>query len=210
MDRNQELVMEFHDKFGATIGAHPELRDTRLAGLLIMEEAVETVAAMGFTVHAHVDFHEPGNPASQTAKEDPSQTVVEFFDQYQTPNFNEVIDGLADLVYVTLGAAIRFGIDLQPFFEEVHKTNMAKEGGKTRADGKVLKPEGWQPPDIDRILLHQQLDADVWREMERQAIEEPFVEVIAPTGESSWGTKTEEWSKAEVNHERLENGEAVA
>jgi len=29
-----------------------------------------------------------------------------------------------------------------------HASNMAKEGGKTRADGKVLKPEGWRPPDI--------------------------------------------------------------
>jgi len=29
-----------------------------------------------------------------------------------------------------------------------HASNMAKEGGKTRADGKVPKPEGWRPPDI--------------------------------------------------------------
>jgi predicted HAD superfamily Cof-like phosphohydrolase len=64
----------------------------------------------------------------------------------------EAIDGLCDTIYVCLGAALEFGVDLQPFFAEVHRTNMAKEGGATRADGKIMKPEGWTPPDIAGIL----------------------------------------------------------
>lgn len=61
------------------------------------------------------------------------------------------IDGLCDLLYVTYGAAVEFGIDLEPFWDEVHRTNMAKAGGPTRDDGKVMKPEGWTPPDITGI-----------------------------------------------------------
>ena len=59
-----------------------------------------------------------------------------------------VADALADLLYVTYGMAITFGIDIRPVFAEVHRSNMAKVGGPTRGDGKILKPEGWQSPDI--------------------------------------------------------------
>ncbi len=64
----------------------------------------------------------------------------------------EAIDGLCDLLCVTYGAAIEFGIDLRPFWDEVHRTNMAKQGGPVREDGKRLKPGGWTPPDIAGIL----------------------------------------------------------
>jgi predicted HAD superfamily Cof-like phosphohydrolase len=44
------------------------------------------------------------------------------------------------------------GVDLYPFYQEVHKTNMAKLGGPKRADGKQLKPPGWSPPRIEEML----------------------------------------------------------
>lgn len=62
---------------------------------------------------------------------------------------------LADLIYVVCGAANRLGIDLGPVFDEVQRANMNKEGGAMRADGKLLKPEGWQPPDIKGALRLQ-------------------------------------------------------
>ena len=41
-------------------------------------------------------------------------------------------------------------------FREVHRSNMAKvgPGGKVlrREDGKILKPEGWTPPDLKGVL----------------------------------------------------------
>jgi hypothetical protein len=43
-------------------------------------------------------------------------------------------------------AAQGLGIDLRPFFREVHRTNMWKLKGPKREDGKQLKPEGWKPP----------------------------------------------------------------
>jgi len=44
------------------------------------------------------------------------------------------------------------GLDLDLFFREVHRSNMAKLGGKVRQDGKILKPPGWQPPRIREML----------------------------------------------------------
>lgn len=64
----------------------------------------------------------------------------------------EVADALADLLYVTYGTAISFGIDARPIFEEVHRSNMAKTGGGTRDDGKVLKPPDWKPPQVRALL----------------------------------------------------------
>lgn len=63
-----------------------------------------------------------------------------------------VIDGLCDLLCVVYGAAAEFGVDLAPFWDEVHRTNMAKAGGPLREDGKRLKPPGWVPPDIAGVL----------------------------------------------------------
>lgn len=40
------------------------------------------------------------------------------------------------------------GVDLRPFYREVHRTNMHKLTGPIREDGKQLKPEGWKPPRI--------------------------------------------------------------
>lgn len=65
------------------------------------------------------------------------------------------IDGLCDLIYVAYGAALEWGVDLAPFWDEVQRSNMAKVGGPVRADGKRLKPEGWEPPDIAGVLRRQ-------------------------------------------------------
>ena len=72
----------------------------------------------------------------------------------------QIADALADLLYVTYGAAVSFGIDLRPVFEEVHRTNLAKMGGPTRPDGKILKPDGWLPPDLAPLLENMRLLTD--------------------------------------------------
>jgi predicted HAD superfamily Cof-like phosphohydrolase len=58
-----------------------------------------------------------------------------------------MIDALVDLLYVTHGAAVEMGVDLEPFFEEVHRANITKAPAP---DGlKAIKPAGWRPPDIE-------------------------------------------------------------
>jgi predicted HAD superfamily Cof-like phosphohydrolase len=82
------------------------------------------------------------------------------------PKWPEMIDAIVDLLYVTYGAAVSMGIDLDPFFAEVHAANMRKVGGPLREDGKRLKPPGWVGPNIDRVLVEARsnptnLDAEV-------------------------------------------------
>lgn len=63
---------------------------------------------------------------------------------------------LADLVYVTYGAAITFGIDLDIAVRAVHASNMSKLGpnGKPvmREDGKVLKGPNYREADVTNSL----------------------------------------------------------
>lgn len=71
-------------------------------------------------------------------------------------DLTEIADALADLVYVVYGTAVAYGIDLSPVLEEVHRSNMTKvrRDGTIlrRADGKILKPVTFDPPDISRVL----------------------------------------------------------
>ncbi len=77
-------------------------------------------------------------------------------------NLTEVADALTDLLYVVYGAGHSFGIDLDACFDEVHRSNMSKlEDGKVlkREDGKVLKGKNYSPPNLDKVLLDQFLNA---------------------------------------------------
>jgi predicted HAD superfamily Cof-like phosphohydrolase len=65
----------------------------------------------------------------------------------------EQLDALLDFIVVTTGAIHSGGFDSDSGWKEVMKTNFAKIDKKTgkvrkREDGKVLKPQGWTPPDL--------------------------------------------------------------
>merc|ERR1719326_421834 len=69
-------------------------------------------------------------------------------------------DALVDIWYYSLNAACKKGVNLCSIFDVVHAANMAKIDQRTgkclkRADGKILKPAGWQPPNIKQEILRQ-------------------------------------------------------
>lgn len=83
------------------------------------------------------------------------EEVNELLDGIDDNDLVKIADGGADAIVVILGTMVPYGIDLRPVWNEVHRTNLAKAGGKKRADGKSLKPEGWQPPKIKELLDEQ-------------------------------------------------------
>jgi predicted HAD superfamily Cof-like phosphohydrolase len=62
---------------------------------------------------------------------------------------------MADLLYVVYGTAVSYGIDMNPIFREVHRSNMSKVGGYKREDGKWVKPPTYSPAAIEPILAEQ-------------------------------------------------------
>lgn len=69
----------------------------------------------------------------------------------------ETLDALIDILVVTIGAMHSMGADAEGAWKEVMITNFAKidkETGKVRKreDGKVLKPQGWTPPELKQFI----------------------------------------------------------
>ena len=69
----------------------------------------------------------------------------------------ETLDALVDILVVTIGAIHSMGANAEGAWNEVMRTNLAKIDSTTgkvrkREDGKVLKPEGWKPPDLKPYL----------------------------------------------------------
>ena len=72
----------------------------------------------------------------------------------------ETLDALIDIIVVTIGAIHSMGADAEGAWKEVMRTNFAKidkETGKVRKreDGKVLKPVGWEPPNLKSFVTKE-------------------------------------------------------
>ena len=85
------------------------------------------------------------------------EEVEEYAEAARAGDMVEVLDALADFGYILAGTIINHGMQhiYDDAFNEVHRSNMAKlVDGKVirREDGKVLKPEGWQPPQLAQFL----------------------------------------------------------
>lgn len=153
---HQAAVKEFMVKFGQYRQEKPgwppqEVLDLRIR--LIAEEFTELLEAAGYGGNmwiartdnkGELDTHEVFNWYHEP--DDPS---------CDTKDFPKTIDGIIDLKYVLEGMLEGCGVQGQQVWDKVHAANMRKEGGATREDGKICKPEGWVGPDIERALREQ-------------------------------------------------------
>jgi predicted HAD superfamily Cof-like phosphohydrolase len=144
MDRFQKSVRDFHKAIEVPVSPNePAIRHGELRASLIMEEAFETACALVGTSRAQSIAHQQIVAVLQKKAQDGDDGK---------PDLAEAIDGVCDVVVVALGTAEEIGVDIEPFFNEVMKANLAKAGGPVREDGKRLRPEGWTPPDIEDVL----------------------------------------------------------
>ena len=126
--------------------------DTRvLRAKLILEEALETVTALGVTVRL-----------SDGSDGTLGRGSVLDFEATDEPDLEEIVDGCADISVVTVGTLIAFGVDDEPILEEVDRANLRKfaEGSYRREDGKWMKPPGWTKPDILGVIEAQSTTAE--------------------------------------------------
>lgn len=75
----------------------------------------------------------------------------------------ERADAVIDMIVVLVGAGVSCGWNMQDLWDEVLRSNMSKidpETGRVRrrADGKILKPDGWKSPDLEGILYKSKAD----------------------------------------------------
>jgi len=73
-------------------------------------------------------------------------------------NHVELADALGDMLYVLVGTIVEHGLadKIEDIFDEIHRSNMTKVVGskvKKRDDGKILKPQSYEKPNLEKILL---------------------------------------------------------
>ncbi|MDR0248988.1 MAG: hypothetical protein LBI44_04970 [Oscillospiraceae bacterium] len=115
-----------------------------------MDEAWEAVAefhrAFGAPAENSPCLLAPPDAAARAAWM--REEIDEFLEAADIPG---QADAMTDLIYFALGTLVQMGVRPQALFNIVHAANMRKlhPDGKPRrrADGKVVKPEGWQDPE---------------------------------------------------------------
>jgi len=118
-----------------------------------IEEFHKEVMEDDFSTSPHIPSSKYSKLRQVLIKEEMEETL----DAILKEDLVELADGICDSIVVLLGTAVTYGIDIRPVWDEVHRTNMAKKKGILREDGKRLKPDDWEPPDIAGILQEQYL-----------------------------------------------------
>lgn len=143
----QEDVKDFHEKCGQEVNTKPSLlsEDTISLRYSLIDEEVNKELL----------------PILKKLQEKGTWDSGEFIEDLAA-----IADGIVDAIYVLLGAAVSFGINLQPIWEATQKANMQKFGGPVRGDGKILKPEGWKHPDVQALIEHQLNHPEKYRKLD--------------------------------------------
>lgn len=129
-----DMVMKFHAKMGQPIGdpRAPDIQveqDFRLA--LIDEELKELrIALTGYKRHP----------------EDP-EALLPFANEED--QLAEVAKELGDCLYLLVGCAVAWGLDMGAIMMEIHNSNMSKT---PNPNGKAIKGQGYIPSNIKRNI----------------------------------------------------------
>ena len=145
---HQQRVDELMRKAGQDLPEKPMVPDEKVRWLrakLILEEAFETITALGFKLR-------------NAERDEPQRNMivggVNLFFLPVEPNLVEIVDGCADTIAVTTGTLSACGVPDVPVMLEVDNNNLAKfgPGGYRREDGKWCKPPNHTPPRIQELL----------------------------------------------------------
>lgn len=133
-----------------SIPTDPKVR--ALLARLVLQEAIETVHALGF---------HPEN------LDDRENFILSPTKEYEELDLFEIIDGACDTTYVSIGLLCAMGIPDLPHLDEVCRANNSKfPNGIVIINefGKYQKPEGWQPPDHRKVMREYKDKIDLAKE----------------------------------------------
>jgi predicted HAD superfamily Cof-like phosphohydrolase len=108
-----------------------------------------------FDIHISTTPSVPGEATQILRNRLIQEEFEEFQEAMQRKDLSAMAKELADLLYVVYGTAVSLGIDMEPVFKEVHRSNMSKVGGYKREDGKWVKPPTYSPASLDAIISMQ-------------------------------------------------------
>lgn len=133
MNKEQEMVKEFHLKFGFTINEKPTKLTDRLWRIRYNHTLDELL---------ELQLAEQGLEIGMNGLE-------------------KVADALGDILYFVYGTAVAHGIDMESIIKEIHRSNMTKDRPEGGGDAKAVKGKDYSPPDIESILISQGRKCDI-------------------------------------------------
>lgn len=117
MQKSQKAVTEFMRLYGQFLPEVPTIPDEKTRTMRVhslAEEVGELAQASGVILELRA------HPRS--ARPDVQVKI----DPESIPNLEQIADALVDTQYFVDGTANAYGLDLMPFFDEVHRANMTK------------------------------------------------------------------------------------
>lgn len=150
MTQSQTNVKEFMVAAGQAVKDKPGTVDGMTAILrvrLLLEEVLEFAEASGVEI-----LTEQGDILDVDSIKLEELT----FSSVGAQNLTEIADAIADINYVSYGAALSYGIDMEPIEDEVHKNNMSKFiDGHRDENGKWIKGPSYTPANIEKLIKDQ-------------------------------------------------------
>lgn len=146
MTNLQKRVKHFMSSVGQPTPDKPTIPDnlTRVLRVsLILEEALEFAKASGIEISLKDDI-------KSISINDLNYNIV------GEPDIVGVCDGICDLNVVSVGAAISYGVDIEPLENEVCDSNDSKiENGYRRDDGKWVKNPNYRKANLEPLIRKQ-------------------------------------------------------
>ncbi len=119
MNTEQAKVKKWMETFGEKCFDKPTTINNdacRKRAELILEECIETIEGLGF----RLVFNKKEIRNKKNSKFNLSLKLV------SGCSLSDIIDGLGDISYVTYGTANILGVDMEPVFTEIHRSNETK------------------------------------------------------------------------------------
>lgn len=162
----QYAIEDFMRRCDQEVKQYPELPDDQIVTLRIRLMVEELLGSIDPEVNGN---DVPGRYVELLIQNKSNELIQSMINQ----DLVGVADGLADVLYVVIGTAVAYGIDIQEVFDEVHRSNLSKTVWNEELQrytiekdefGKAIKPPTYSPANIKPIINRQIENGKAWEE----------------------------------------------
>ena len=148
---DDELIRQADGQSGLIKALSERLEMRQKPHMTAFEEQAFFMRACGQTTYGH------GMEQAEMYRGLINEEFTELCEAELVDDTVEEFDAVLDMIVVLIGYGLSRGWPMNEGWAEVMRSNMAKIDPKTgtvrrREDGKILKPEGWTPPDLASLL----------------------------------------------------------
>jgi predicted HAD superfamily Cof-like phosphohydrolase len=153
-----EHVRQFTRESGANCPFYPvpmKREAVEFCGKMVLDELSELLATVTEKEHILMELHDIVDRLDVTRLR-----PLEEYEENRHLRIADQMDAIVDMHYYLMNTACKHGMNTDRVFTLVHEANMAKKDPATgrfikREDGKIMKPAGWQEPDIVEEVKRQ-------------------------------------------------------